>query len=75
MIEGLIEIGDIPLQSMAFMRFYLPENIEYTYENTNELAEILFHKLAPGLCEFQINDGSESDIELQDLVEGLIGVP
>lgn len=75
LIEGLIEIGDIPLQSMAYMRFYLPENIEHTYENTNELAEILFRRLAPGLCEFQINDGSESDIELQDLVEGLIGVP
>ncbi|KIM96632.1 hypothetical protein OIDMADRAFT_148413 [Oidiodendron maius Zn] len=75
LIEGLMEIGDIPLPSMTYMRFYLPENIEHTYENTNELAELLVRRLAPELCEFQINDGSESDIELQDLVEGLIGVP
>jgi hypothetical protein len=75
LIEGLKAVGDVPLQSMAFMRFYLPEDVEYTYENTSELAEQLVRRLAPGLCEFQLINGSASDIELQDLVEGLIGVP
>ena len=75
LIEGLKKIGDVPLPSMAYMRFYLPEDVEHTYKDTSELAEQLVRRLAPGLCEFQINDGSKSDIELQDLVEGLIGVP
>ncbi|KAE9369825.1 hypothetical protein N431DRAFT_560552 [Stipitochalara longipes BDJ] len=75
LIEGLKKIGDVPFQSMMFMRFYLPEDVEHTYEDTSELAEQLVRRLAPSLCEFQINGGSESDIELQDMVEGLIGVP
>ncbi|KAF4631893.1 hypothetical protein G7Y89_g6235 [Cudoniella acicularis] len=75
LIEGLKKIGDVPLQSMTYMRFYLPEDVKHTYEDTSELAEQLVRRLAPELCEFQINDGSESDIKLQDLVEGLIGVP
>ena len=75
LIEGLKKIGDAPLQSMAYMCFYLPEDVEHTYENTSELAEQLVRRLAPGLCEFEINNGSQSDIELQGLVEGLIGVP
>jgi hypothetical protein len=60
---------------MAFMRFYLPEDVEYTYEGTSELAEQLVRRLAPGLCELQLINGSASDIQFQDLVEGLIGVP
>jgi len=75
LIEGLKQIGDVPLKSMAFMRIYLPEDVEHTYENTSELAEQLVYRLATGLCEFQISDGSDSDIEFQDLVENLIGVP
>lgn len=75
LIEGLKKIGDVPLPSMAYMRFYLPEYIKHTCEDTSELAEHLVRRLAPRLCEFQINDGSTSGIELQDLVEELLGVP
>jgi hypothetical protein len=57
---------------MAYTRFYLPGNVDHRYEHTSELAEQLVRRLAPWLCVFQINDGSESDIELQYLVEGLI---
>ncbi len=75
LIEDLMEIGDVPLHSIVYMRFYLPENVEHTYEDTGELAELLVRRLAPGHCEFQINEGSESDIELQGLVEELLAVP
>jgi len=71
LIEGLKEIGDAPLNSMTFMRFYLPEDIEHTYEDITVLAEQLVRKLAPGLLEFQIINGSESDEEFWQLADGL----
>lgn len=74
LIEGLTEIGEVPLPDMHFMRVYVSEDRQHTYENAAELAGRLLG-LAPGLCEFEIFDGSESDKTLEGLVEKLIGVP
>jgi hypothetical protein len=71
LIEGLKKIGDAPLKSMTYMRFYLPEDVKHTYEDITGLAEQLARKLAPELCEFQIIDGSKSDEEFWQLADGL----
>jgi len=75
LLKDLMKLVDAPLRSMHFMRFYLPENVGHTYENIKELADQLAYVLAPDLCEFQISDGSDSDIEFQDLVEGCLSPP
>ena len=72
LIEGLMKIGEAPLPDMNFMCFYLPEDADHTYDNARELAEELVVRLAPGLFEFEINEGSESDIEMQDLAEVIL---
>jgi hypothetical protein len=69
LIEGLKKIGDAPLGSMTHMRFYLPEDVKHTYEDITGLAEQFVRKLAPGLCEFQIIDGSESDEQFWNLAD------
>jgi len=74
LIDGLKSIRYVPLQSMMFMHFCLPEQVEHKYEDASSLAEQLVHRLAPTLKEFTIGNGSESDIELQELVHGLMGV-
>ena len=57
------------------MRFYLPEDVQHTYEDPTGFAEQLVYKLAPQLCEFSINDGSENDTEFGDFVENLLLLP
>jgi hypothetical protein len=74
LIGGLKKIGGVPLRSMTYMYFYLSHDVEHAYGSISELAEEL-RKLAPGLCKFSINNGSNSDVELQNYVEWLNGLP